>query len=160
MSLSIRLTRGGAKKRPYYSIVVAEKSFPRDGRNLEKLGYYHPLDTASPLLVDADRAKYWLGVGAQPSERVARLLNTQGFNLPVHTLKPEREKAAKEAKEAKAKEEAAAAAAAKEAAKAAAAAAKAAEEEAKASAAAAKVEEAKPTEDAAALDAEAPAEKS
>jgi small subunit ribosomal protein S16 len=74
MAVRIRLARAGAKKRPFYRIVAADGRSPRDGRFLERLGTYDPL--ADPPTVDlhADRVKYWLGTGAQPSETVARLL--------------------------------------------------------------------------------------
>jgi small subunit ribosomal protein S16 len=77
MSLSIRLTRGGAKKRPFYRIVVADSRSPRDGRFIEKVGHYDPmLDKGNDkrVVLDVERMKHWLSVGAQPSERVARFL--------------------------------------------------------------------------------------
>jgi len=77
MSLKIRMTRGGAKKRPYYRIVVADSRKPRDGRFIEKVGSYNPMvakDHPDRVKLDGDRIKYWLGVGAQPSDRVARFL--------------------------------------------------------------------------------------
>ena len=82
MALSIRLSRGGAKKRPYYRIVVADSRQPRDGRFLEKLGTYNPLlpkDAAERVALDTERAKYWLSVGAQPTDRVARFLDAAGL---------------------------------------------------------------------------------
>jgi small subunit ribosomal protein S16 len=82
MSLSIRLSRGGAKKRPYYRIVVSDSRAPRDGRFIEKIGTYNPLlpkDSDSRVVLDLDRAKHWLGVGAQPSDRVARFLDKAGL---------------------------------------------------------------------------------
>lgn len=75
MSLRIRLTRGGAKKRPFYHIVVADSRSPRDGRFIEKLGFYNPMvprDHPDRIRLNGERAKHWLGVGAQPSDRVAR----------------------------------------------------------------------------------------
>ena len=75
MSLRIRLTRGGAKKRPFYHIVVADSRSPRDGRFIEKLGFYNPMvprDHPDRIRLNDERAKHWLGVGAQPSDRVAR----------------------------------------------------------------------------------------
>src|SRR3546814_10114879 len=75
MSVSIRLARGGAKKRPYYRIVVANSRAPRDGRFIEKIGTYNPLlAKADPkrVTLDGDRAKHWLSAGAQPTDRVAR----------------------------------------------------------------------------------------
>jgi small subunit ribosomal protein S16 len=81
MALSIRLARGGAKKRPYYRIVVADSRSPRDGRFIEKIGTYNPLlakDSPERVKLDADRAAHWLKVGAQPSDRVARFLDVLG----------------------------------------------------------------------------------
>src|ERR1043166_6558349 len=82
MSISMRLSRGGSKKRPYYRIVVANSRAPRDGRYLEQIGTYNPLlakdDSARVKLVE-DRARYWLGVGAQPTDRVARFLDKAGI---------------------------------------------------------------------------------
>src|SRR6185295_3343490 len=77
MTLKIRLARGGAKKRPYYRIVVADSNAPRDGRFIEKIGAWNPiLPKGSPdrVTLDAERAKHWLSVGAQPTDRVARFL--------------------------------------------------------------------------------------
>jgi small subunit ribosomal protein S16 len=81
MALSIRLSRGGSKKRPYYRIVVADARSPRDGKFIEKIGNYNPLlakDDEKRIVLDADRAKHWLGVGAQPTDRVARFLDVAG----------------------------------------------------------------------------------
>jgi small subunit ribosomal protein S16 len=80
--LKIRMTRAGAKKRPFYRIVVADSRSPRDGRFIERLGTYNPmLPRENPLRVvlKVDRIKHWLGVGAQPSERVALFLHTAGL---------------------------------------------------------------------------------
>jgi small subunit ribosomal protein S16 len=80
--LKIRLARGGAKKRPYYSIVVADSHSPRDGRFIEKVGSYNPLlkrDDPNRISLKADRISEWLGKGAQPTDRVARFLATQGL---------------------------------------------------------------------------------
>src|SRR3546814_6061222 len=77
MSLKIRLSRGGAKKRPYYRIVVADSRSPRDGRFIERIGAYNPMvpqDHPERLVLDVERAKHWLSVGALPSERVTRFL--------------------------------------------------------------------------------------
>ncbi len=77
MSLKIRLARGGAKKRPFYRIVVADSRSPRDGRFIERIGSYDPMlpkDHANRLVIVEDRVKHWLGVGARPSDRVARFL--------------------------------------------------------------------------------------
>ena len=76
MSLKIRLARGGAKKRPYYSIVVADSRSPRDGRFIEKLGTYNPMldrSHADRVTLKAERIQHWLGVGALPTDRVARV---------------------------------------------------------------------------------------
>lgn len=72
----IRLARGGKRKHPFYRIVAADKRFPRDGRHLEILGYYNPMARGgeTKLHVESGRVKYWLGVGAQPSESVTGLL--------------------------------------------------------------------------------------
>ena len=81
MALAIRLARGGAKKRPYYRIVVADSRAPRDGRFIEKLGTYNPLlgkEDEKRVVLDAERATHWLGVGAQPTDRVARFLDKAG----------------------------------------------------------------------------------
>jgi small subunit ribosomal protein S16 len=82
MALAIRLSRGGAKKRPYYRIVVADSRSPRDGRFIEKVGTYNPLlakDSPERIKLDADRINHWLSVGAQPSDRVLRFLDAAGI---------------------------------------------------------------------------------
>ncbi len=123
MAIAIRLARGGMKKRPHYRIVVTDSRQPRDGRFLEKLGTYNPLlpkDSAERVKLDVERATYWLGVGAQPSDRVARFLDAAGVRTRAAKLnakKGEPGANAKERTEAKAmkvaeREEAAAAAAA------------------------------------------------
>ena len=81
MALKIRLTRGGAKKRPYYHIVIADARSPRDGKFLEKIGAFNPLlpkDSEERVKLDLDRAKYWLSKGAQPTDRVLRFLDAAG----------------------------------------------------------------------------------
>ena len=81
MALSIRLSRGGSKKRPYYRIVVADARSPRDGKFIEKIGNYNPLlakNAENRVVLDSDRAKHWLSVGAQPTDRVARFLDVAG----------------------------------------------------------------------------------
>ena len=81
MALAIRLARGGMKKRPYYRIVVTDSRNARDGKFLEKIGTYNPLlakDNVDRVKLDGERAAYWLGVGAQPSDRVARFLDAAG----------------------------------------------------------------------------------
>jgi small subunit ribosomal protein S16 len=74
----IRLRRVGAKKQPSYRIVVADKDAPRDGRFIENIGHYNPRTQPETVELDSDRALYWLSVGAQPSEAVARLLKSKG----------------------------------------------------------------------------------
>ena len=82
MSLKIRLARAGAKKRPYYRIVVADSKSPRDGRYIEKVGTYNPLlprDSGERVKLVEDRIKHWMGVGAQPTDRVLRFLDKAGM---------------------------------------------------------------------------------
>jgi small subunit ribosomal protein S16 len=74
----IRLRRMGATKRPYYRVVVADSRSPRDGRFIENIGRYHPLEDPSVIDIDEDRALYWLSKGAKPSEQVENLLKKQG----------------------------------------------------------------------------------
>jgi small subunit ribosomal protein S16 len=144
MALSIRLARGGAKKRPFYRIVVADKRAPRDGRFIEKLGTYNPMlakDDEKRVLMNLERIDYWLGEGAQPTDRVLRFLANAGKlerSVPQQTTKAEQSQKTKMRLSEKAEKVAAAAEAA------AAAAAEAAE-----AAAAPAVEEA-PAEEAAA----------
>ncbi len=76
--LRIRLRRVGKKKQPMYRIVVADSHAPRDGAFVENIGYYHPLDDPSTIVLDEERAKHWLGKGAQPSTRVAKIFQIQG----------------------------------------------------------------------------------
>ncbi|WP_174298018.1 30S ribosomal protein S16 [Sphingomonas bacterium] len=102
MSLSIRLSRGGSKKRPYYRIVVADARSPRDGKYLEKIGTYNPLlakDSAERIQLDADRAKHWLGVGAQPTDRVARFLDAAGIKERAARSNPKKGEPGDKAKE-------------------------------------------------------------
>jgi len=96
MALSIRLSRGGSKKRPYYRIVVADARSPRDGRFIEKLGTYNPLlprEHAQRITLDKERIAHWLKVGAQPSDRVAKFLSQAEMMKPrerrEQTKKPE-----------------------------------------------------------------------
>ncbi len=120
MSLKIRLSRGGAKKRPFYRIVVADARMPRDGRFIERLGVFDPLkkkDDETRLVLDAEKAKDWIAKGAQPSDRVARLLESVGVGKREAHNNPEKAKPKKKAQErADAAAKAAAAAAAAEAA--------------------------------------------
>lgn len=81
MSVKLRLARGGRKKKPYYSIVACDEKSPRDGRFIEKLGFYDPCNEPATINVDADRVKYWYGVGAQPTEKVAELLKIAQVDL-------------------------------------------------------------------------------
>ncbi len=82
MATKIRLARGGSKKRPHYSIVVADSRMPRDGRFLEKVGTYNPMlakDAEDRIKMDIERIKEWLAKGAQPTDRVARFLESAGL---------------------------------------------------------------------------------
>jgi len=119
MTLKIRLARGGAKKRPYYRIVVADSNAPRDGRFIEKIGSWNPiLPKGSPdrVKLDVERAKHWLSVGAQPTDRVARFLDASGLKPRTQRSNPtkalpgkkrsEREKAEAEARKAREQAEA------------------------------------------------------
>jgi small subunit ribosomal protein S16 len=145
MSISIRLSRGGAKKRPYYRIVVANSRSPRDGKYLEQIGTYNPVlakDSPERVKLNEDRARYWLGVGAQPTDRVARFLDAAGIRERAARNNPKKGEPGEKAKE-RAEERAAKIAEAEEA-------ARAAEEEAKAAAAAPAADEAPATEEAAA----------
>lgn len=93
MALRLRLARGGSKKRPFYKLVVAENTAPRDGKFLERLGSYNPLlekDNQERLVVNTERVKYWLSVGAQASERVEKLLAE--LNVMEKPAIPERPK--------------------------------------------------------------------
>ncbi|HCR66440.1 MAG: 30S ribosomal protein S16 [Oceanicaulis sp.] len=144
MSVKIRLARGGAKKRPYYRIVVTDSRMPRDGRFIEKIGHYNPMlpkDHDNRVAVDTEKAAEWIKKGAQPTDRVARFLKDAGVYEWAHGNNPKKaepgEKAKERAAERLEKEEAKKAAAAEA-------------EEAKAAAAAAPAEEEAPAEEAAA----------
>ncbi len=78
MAVKIRLRRMGAKKAPFYRIVVADSRFPRDGRFIEEIGYYNPQEEPVALKVDADKAKQWISNGAQPTDTVRALLKKSG----------------------------------------------------------------------------------
>src|ERR687889_1640646 len=102
MSLKIRLARGGAKKRPYYRIVVADSRSPRDGRFIEKVGTYNPLlakDSPERVKLDTDRIQHWLGVGAQPSDRVLRFLDAAGLRERAARNNPQKAEPGEKAKE-------------------------------------------------------------
>lgn len=79
MAVKIRLRRLGAKKAPFYRIVVADSRYPRDGRFVEELGYYDPTKEPSVVKVDADKAKEWIAKGAQPTDTVRGLLKKEGI---------------------------------------------------------------------------------
>lgn len=126
MALKIRLARGGAKKRPYYRIVIADSRMPRDGRYIEKVGSYNPMlskDDPKRILLEEERIRHWISVGAKPTDRVARFLGRADI-LPMpatptnqtkqHLPKAKAQERVKEAEEAavKAKAEAKEAAAA------------------------------------------------
>ena len=154
MAMKIRLARGGSKKRPFYRIVASDSRMPRDGRFIEKLGTYNPLlpkDSEERVKMNLERVQYWLGEGAQPTDRISRMLEAAGVLEKKERNNPKKGEPGAKAKE-RVEEKAAKAAAAAEAA------AAPAEEEAPVEEAAA--EEA-PAEDAPAEEAaaeEAPAE--
>jgi len=164
--LRIRLTRGGTKKRPYYSIIIADSHAPRDGRFIEKVGTYNPLlkkDDPTRVTLKLESITAWLAKGAQPSDRVARFLAAEGLVKWEHGNNPNRAKPGKKAQErvAERAKRDTDRIAAEEAAKADAAAAAVAAAEAAAAAAAAPAVEEAPAEEAAAEEVvaeEAPAE--
>jgi small subunit ribosomal protein S16 len=91
MAMKIRLARGGSKKRPHYSIVAADSRSPRDGRFIEKLGTYDPLlpkDDEGRVKIDLERVNYWLGQGAQTTDRVARFLEAAGVRPKTERANP------------------------------------------------------------------------
>ena len=117
MSLKIRLARGGTKKRPFYHIVVADARSPRDGRFIEKLGTFNPLlakDNEGRIVLNTERAKHWLEVGAQPTDRVLRFLDTAGLVKREARNNPDKAKPGEKATQ-RAEEKAAKVAAAEEA---------------------------------------------
>ena len=79
MAVKMRLRRLGAKKAPFYRVVVADSRFPRDGRFIEEIGYYNPLTNPAEIKIDAEKAKQWIGNGAQPTETVRALLKKSGI---------------------------------------------------------------------------------
>jgi len=102
MSLKIRLSRGGTKKRPHYSVVIADSHSPRDGRFVEKIGFFNPLlpkDHADRIKLDLEKAKAWMAKGATPSDRVHRLLADAGVLKPLKKNNPEKAKPKKKAQE-------------------------------------------------------------
>ncbi|MGP1394421.1 MAG: 30S ribosomal protein S16 [Inquilinaceae bacterium] len=118
MSVKLRLSRGGSKKRPFYNIVAADTRTPRDGRFIEKIGTYNPMlprDHDDRVRLKEERIRYWLSVGAQPSDRVARLLG-QAEIVPMPSYRETPNKSAPKAKAQERAREAAEAAAAAQAA--------------------------------------------
>mgnify|MGYP003134983687 FL=1 len=118
MSMKIRLARGGSKKRPFYRIVAADSRMPRDGRFIEKLGTYNPLlpkDSEERVKMDVERVQYWISQGAQPTDRVARMLEAAGVKEKTERNNPKKGTPGKKAQE-RVEEKAAKAAAAAEAA--------------------------------------------
>jgi small subunit ribosomal protein S16 len=116
--MKIRLARGGSKKRPFYRIVAADSRMPRDGRFIEKLGTYNPLlpkDSEERVNMDVERVQYWLSQGAQPTDRVARMLEAAGLREKTERNNPNKGTPGKKAQD-RAEEKAAKAAAAAEAA--------------------------------------------
>jgi small subunit ribosomal protein S16 len=102
MAVAIRLSRGGSKKRPYYRIVVADSRNSRDGRFIEKVGTYNPLlakDSPDRVKLDGDRIQHWLGVGAQPSDRVLRFLDAAGIRERAARTNPNKGKPGEKATE-------------------------------------------------------------
>lgn len=100
MAVRIRLSRGGSKKRPFYRIVAADQRAPRDGRFIERLGSYNPMlpkDHAERLVVDAEKVKSWLSKGAQPTERLQKLLSGLGL-CAAPAIKDQPKKSAPKAK--------------------------------------------------------------
>ncbi|WP_230293216.1 30S ribosomal protein S16 [Croceicoccus sp. Ery5] len=102
MAIAIRLSRGGAKKRPYYRVVVADSRAPRDGKYLEQVGTYNPVlpkDSEDRVKLIEDRVRYWLGVGAQPTDRVARFLDAAGILERAARNNPKKAEPGEKAKE-------------------------------------------------------------
>ena len=119
MSLKLRLARGGSKKRPFYRIVAADSRMPRDGRFIEKLGTYNPLlpkDSEDRVKMDMERVQHWLGQGALPTDRVARMLEAAGVLAKKERANPKKAEPGKKAKDRAAERAAKAAEAAEEAA--------------------------------------------
>jgi len=117
MAIKLRLARGGSKKRPFYRIVAADSRMPRDGRYIEKLGTYNPLlpkDSEERVKMDMERVQYWLGQGAQPTDRISRMLEAAGVLEKKERSNPKKGEPGAKAKE-RAEEKAAKAAEATEA---------------------------------------------
>lgn len=113
MAMKIRLARGGSKKRPFYRIVAADSRMPRDGRYIEKLGTYNPLlpkDSEDRVKMNMERVQYWLGEGAQPTDRISRMLEAAGVVAKKERANLKKGEPGKKAKE-RAEEKAAKAAA-------------------------------------------------
>ena len=114
MAMKIRLARGGSKKRPHYAIVASDSRMPRDGRFIEKLGTYNPLlpkDSEDRVRMNVERVQYWLGQGAQPTDRISRFLEAAGVVEKKERSNPNKAVPGQKAKE-RAEEKAAKAAAA------------------------------------------------
>ena len=102
MAVKMRLSRGGSKKRPYYYVVIANVTAPRDGRYIEQIGTFDPMlkkDNPERVKLQAERVKHWLGVGAQPTDRVMRLLDGAGLAKRTASHNPEKMKPKKKAQE-------------------------------------------------------------
>ncbi|WP_299702051.1 30S ribosomal protein S16 [uncultured Tateyamaria sp.] len=102
MAMKIRLARGGSKKRPFYRIVAADSRMPRDGRYIEKLGTYNPLlpkDSEERVKMNMERIQYWLGEGAQPTDRISRMLEAAGVLVKKERNNPNKGEPGAKAKE-------------------------------------------------------------
>ncbi|MEM9010504.1 MAG: 30S ribosomal protein S16 [Pseudomonadota bacterium] len=102
MAIKIRLSRGGSKKRPFYRIVAADSRMPRDGRFLERLGTYNPLlpkDSEERVKMDVERIQHWLSKGAQPTDRIQRMLEAAGLMEKTERANPKKGEPGKKAKE-------------------------------------------------------------
>ncbi|MBV1865594.1 MAG: 30S ribosomal protein S16 [Rhodobacteraceae bacterium] len=102
MAMKIRLARGGSKKRPFYRVVAADSRMPRDGRYIERLGTYNPLlpkDSEERVKLNVERIQYWLGEGAQPTDRVVRFLEAAGLREKTERNNPNKGKPGKKAVE-------------------------------------------------------------
>lgn len=102
MSVKMRLSRGGSKKRPYYYVVIANSQSPRDGKYIEQVGTFNPMlkkDDANRTKLDSERIQHWLKAGAQPTDRVLRLLDAAGLAKRTASSNPEKAKPKKKAQE-------------------------------------------------------------